>query len=260
MSTELNGKTALVTGASRGIGLAIVRALIAAGATVVGSSRRVSAELVESGAFTYSADLTTAEGPAELVRAALAHVGDLDIVVNCAGGGSADDLRGFFDYDDEIWRKTFDLNLFAAVRTCRSAIPSLVRRQGLVVNISSVGAHLPHTGPVPYGTAKAALTAYGKALAEEVAAQGVRVVTVTPGLTRTPTWTAADGLGATLAAQQGISQAELLAALPALSGSSSGRFVEPEEVAALVCFLASSAVPSMTGQEYLIDGGAIKTV
>lgn len=257
---QLAGKTAIVTGASRGIGLAIVRALADAGARVVGSARTATRELADRASVVVTADLTTPDGPAELVQTALERVGDIDILVNCAGGGSPDDLRDFFGYDDEIWRKTFALNLYAAVRTCRAAIPSLIRRGGVIVNISSVGAHLPQTGPAPYGAAKAALTAYSKALAEEVARDGVRVVTITPGLTRTPMWTSADGMGAQLAAAQGITLPELLDALPGNAGSSTGRFVEPEEVGALTAFLVSAAAPSMTGQEYIIDGGAIKTV
>ena len=255
----LNGKTALVTGASRGIGLAIARALVAAGARVVGAARTSSADLISSGAHSIRVDLTTPDGAADLVHAAIADLGDLDIVVNCAGGGNADDLRGFFDYDDEIWRRTLEVNLFAAVRTCRAAMPSLARRQGVVVNISSAGARLPHSGPVPYSAAKAALTAYGKALGEEVAPQGVRVVTVSPGLTRTSVWTAPDGIGARIAAAQGIPHDRFLESLPALSGINTGRFIEPEEVAAFVVFLVSGAAPSLTGHEYLIDGGEIKT-
>jgi NAD(P)-dependent dehydrogenase (short-subunit alcohol dehydrogenase family) len=118
---------------------------------------------------------------------------------------------------------------------------------------------MPHTGPVPYTTAKAALTAYGKSLAEECGPHGVRVVTVTPGPTRTSVWTDPDGVGAALAAAQGVSHSDLLAGMAAASGIQSGRLVEPEQVASLVAYLASPRAISMTGQDYLIDGGAIKT-
>jgi NAD(P)-dependent dehydrogenase (short-subunit alcohol dehydrogenase family) len=259
MDLQLAGKIALVTGASRGIGLAITRALVAEGVTVIGAARAVSPELAGSGAYGITADLATKNGPPELVHAALDRHGEIDILVNNVGGGDAADLRPFFDYDDDLWQKAFELNLFSAVRTCRAAMPSLIRRRGLVVNISSVGARMPHTGPVPYTTAKAALTAYGKSLAEEWGPHGVRVVTVTPGPTRTSVWTDPDGVGAALAAAQGVSHSDLLAGMAAASGIQSGRLVEPEQVASLVAYLASPRAISMTGQDYLIDGGAIKT-
>lgn len=260
MDLQLSGKTALVTGASRGIGLAIVRALIAEGATVVGSARTVSTELADSGAYAITADLATPDGPAQLVHSAIDQHGDIDLLVNNVGGGDASGLRDFFGYDDDLWQQVFDLNFFSAVRACRAAMPSVIRRHGLVVNISSVGARLPHDGPVPYTTAKAALTAFGKALAEEFGDQGVRVVTVSPGPTRTSLWTDPDGFGGALAAAQGVPHADLVAGLAAASGIRSGRLVEPEQVAALVAYLASPLAASMTGQDYLVDGGAIKTV
>jgi len=259
MDLHLAGKTALVTGASRGIGLAIVRALIAEGATVVGSARTVSAELADSGAHTITADLGTPAGPPDLVREVLDRHGDIDILVNNVGGGEASDLQAFFDYDDALWQRVFDLNFFSAVRACRAAISSVVRRNGLIVNISSIGARVPHTGPVPYTTAKAALNAYGKALAEEYGDQGVRVVTVSPGPTRTPLWTDPHGVGGAIAAAQGVSHDELIAGLASTSGIRSGRLVEPEEIASLVAYLASPLAASMTGHDYVVDGGAVKT-
>jgi NAD(P)-dependent dehydrogenase (short-subunit alcohol dehydrogenase family) len=260
MDLHLAGKLALVTGASRGIGLAITRSLITEGATVVGSARTVSTELADSGAHVVTADLATPAGPAEVVRSVLDRHGDIDILVNNVGGGDPTDLRAFFDYDDALWQKTFDLNFFSAVRICRAAMSSVVRRQGVILNISSVGARMPQSGPVPYTTAKAALTAFGKALAEEYGAEGVRVATVTPGPTRTSLWTDPDGFGGAVAAAQGISHADLLAGLAAASGIRSGQLIEPEQVASLVAYLASPLAASMTGQEYLVDGGAIKTV
>jgi NAD(P)-dependent dehydrogenase (short-subunit alcohol dehydrogenase family) len=177
--------------------------------------------------------------------------------VNNVGGGDAADLRDFNDYDDAVWLKTFDLNFFSAVRACRAALPSLLRRRGVVVNISSIGARLPHEGPVPYNVAKAALTAFGAALNEEYAGRGVRAVTVSPGATRTPVWTAPDGFGAIVAAAQGISQDELLAGLA--RGSSTGELVEPEHVASLVAYLASPLAASAAGHDYVVDGGTLKT-
>jgi NAD(P)-dependent dehydrogenase (short-subunit alcohol dehydrogenase family) len=259
MDLQLTGKLALVTGASRGIGLAVARALAAEGATVVGAARTVSDELTDTGAHAVVADLARPDSPAALVRSAVEKHGDIDILVNNAGGGDVDDLRDFADYEDDVWQRMFDLNFFATVRACRAAMPSLLRRRGLVVNISSIGARMPHTGPVPYTTAKAALNAFGKALAEEYGDRGVRVATVSPGPTRTSLWTDPNGFGGAVAAAQGVSHADLLAGLAASSGIRSGQLVEPEQVASLVAYLASPLAASMTGHDYVVDGGAIKT-
>ncbi|GAA2808543.1 SDR family NAD(P)-dependent oxidoreductase [Crossiella cryophila] len=261
MDMQLSGKTALVTGASRGIGLAIVTTLIGEGMRVVAGSRTVSPELAASGAVAIPVDLSAADGPARLVEGALAELGEIDLVVNNVGGGDSDggQTGGFATFDDELWQRLFELNFFSAVRTTRAALPSLLRRKGVIVNISSNGARMPHAGPMPYTTAKAALTAFGKALAEEVTPLGVRVNTISPGPVRTSMWEAPDGYGADLARSLGVPHAQFLAQLPAGLGLTTGRFVEPEEVAALVGYLASPLAGSITGTDHLIDGGAIKT-
>jgi NAD(P)-dependent dehydrogenase (short-subunit alcohol dehydrogenase family) len=263
MDSRLSGHTALVTGASRGIGLATVAALAAEGVRVVAAARTVTPELKETGAIAVPVDLATPDGPARLVDQALAELGgDLDVLVNNVGGGDggAEGVKGILGFTDDDWRSLFDVNFFAAVRTTRAALPSLLRSRGAIVNISSNGARMPHLGPVPYTTAKAALTAFGKALAEEFGPQGVRVNTVSPGAVRTAMWEAPDGYGAGLAGALGVSQEELMAALPAQLGMATGRLVEPAEVAALVTYLASPLAASVHGADLVIDGGAIKAV
>lgn len=134
-----------------------------------------------------------------------------------------------------------------------------LRQRGTIVNISSNSARMPHTGPMPYTTAKAAVTAFGKALAEEVGPLGVRVNTISPGPVRTSLWESPEGYGAELARSMGVSHAQLLEQLPTALGLTTGRFVEPAEIAALVGYLASPLAGSITGVDHLVDGGAIKT-
>lgn len=261
MDVQLAGKTALVTGASRGIGLAIVTMLLEEGMRVIAGSRTVPPELAESGAIAMQVDLSAAEGPLQLVERALTELGEIDLLVNNVGGGDSGGLQtgGFATFEDEQWRQMFELNFFSAVRTTRGALPSLARRKGAIVNISSNGARIPHAGPMPYTTAKAALTAFGKALTEEVGPLGVRVNTISPGPVRTSLWESPEGYGAELARSMGVPHAQLLAQLPAGAGVTTGRFVEPEEVAAIVGYLASPLAGSITGADYIIDGGQIKT-
>ncbi|MDO5681712.1 MAG: SDR family oxidoreductase [Propionibacteriaceae bacterium] len=251
MDLGLAGRTALVTGASRGIGLAVVEALIAEGVRVVGAARRPSAELIAAGAHPVAVDLRDPDGPAALVEAAVTHLGGLDVVVNNAGGGDLT-LDGFADLDDATWTQTFDLNLFAAIRTTRAALPSLLERQGVVLNVSSIGAWKPEGPPLAYNVAKAALKAFGRGLATELGPAGVRVLTVTPGPTRTAMW----GLMAELT---GLPEQAILAGLPEQMGIVTGRVTEPEEVAALITFLASPRAGNITGSDHLVDGGAIRS-
>jgi NAD(P)-dependent dehydrogenase (short-subunit alcohol dehydrogenase family) len=260
MDLRLTGKTAVVTGASKGIGLATVEALTAEGVRVVAAARTITPALKETGAITVAADLAAPDAPARLIETAIAELGGIDVLVNNVGGGDGDgSVGGFLSFDDAAWQGTYELNLFTAVRTTRAALPSLLERSGAIVNVSSNGARLPHAGPTPYTTAKAALTAFGKALAEEFGPRGVRVNTVSPGVTRTALWEAPDGYGASLAGALGVSHEDLLAGLPGTTGMVTGRLVEPAEVAALIAYLASPLAGSTTGTDHLIDGGAVKT-
>ncbi|MDL4773709.1 SDR family oxidoreductase [Actinomadura xylanilytica] len=259
MDLCLNGRTAVVTGASKGIGLATVAALTGEGMRVVAAARTVTPELAATGAVALPIDLGTEDGPARLIEAATAELGDLDLLVNNVGGGDGGGVGGFLTFGDEHWETIYGLNLFSAVRATRAALPGLLRRKGAIVNVSSNGARMPHAGPVPYTTAKAALTAFGKALAEEFGPQGVRVNTVSPGPVRTAMWEASDGYGAELAASMGIDRALLVNGLPAAMGMLTARLVEPDEVAALIAYLASPLAASTTGADHVIDGGAIKT-
>lgn len=255
MDLHLAGKTAVVTGASKGIGLAITARLQAEGVRVMGASRTVTAELAELGVPTVCVDLASAEGPVRLATSALATLEGVDVLVNNVGGSER--FVPFLEVSDDDWREAFDLNFFSAVRLCRALLPNLVERHGVIVNVSSGSARIPG-GPVDYSAAKAALTNLGKMLAEEFSGT-VRVNTVSPGVTRTRVW-AGDGVGAQLAQAAGVDQETFLASLPAATGTTTGRLVEPAEIASLVAWLASDLAASVTGRDYLVDGGAVKTV
>ncbi|MFE9368769.1 oxidoreductase [Streptomyces sp. NPDC006711] len=260
MHLNLASKTAVVTGASRGIGLATVRSLTEEGVRVVGAARTITPELEQTGAYAVSADLSTAEGVAHLMDRALAELGGIDLLVNNVGAGDDVEPVGFLDTDDAQWARIFDLNLLSTVRASRAALPSLVERRGAIVNVSSVNSRLPAAGPVAYSAAKAALAALGKSLAEEFGPQGVRVNTVSPGVVRTAIWEDPDGFGGRVAAGAGAEHAAFLQRLPEAFGITTGRITEPQEVAALITFLLSDVAGNISGADYVIDGGTIKTL
>ncbi|MGG2461846.1 oxidoreductase [Streptomyces sp. RGM 3693] len=260
MQLNLTDKTAVVTGASRGIGLATVRALIDEGVRVVGAARTITPELKEAGAFAVSADLSTVDGVAALMDSAFAELGGIDLLVNNVGAGDAVELAGFLDTDDAQWGAVFDLNLLSAVRASRAALPSLIERRGAIVNVSSINSRLPAAGPVAYSAAKAALAALGKSLAEEFGPQGVRINTVSPGIVRTALWEDPEGFGGKVAASAGAEHAAFLQQIPEAFGITSGRITEPREVAALITFLLSDVAGNITGADYVIDGGTVKTL
>ncbi|GAA1960942.1 SDR family oxidoreductase [Kitasatospora viridis] len=261
MDLGITGKTALVTGASRGIGLAIAQTLAAEGVRVVGAARTVTPELAKVAAAAVPVDLSTREGARSVVEQAISAVGGIDFLVNNVGAGDPSGLSvaGFLDVDDEQWQTIFGLNLFSPVWTTKAALPSIVERKGAIVNISSINGRVPTGSPVGYAEAKAALTQFGKRLSEELGPLGVRVNTVSPGITTSPLWTDPNGFGGKVAEAAGIGHADLLAALPAQVGIATGRLGTPEQVADLVAFLLSERAAGIHGHDHVIDGGTIKT-
>ena len=187
MDLGLTGKRALVTGASKGIGLAITSALVAEGAHVVAGSRSVSdglRELIGGGQVRQvSVDLSTADGPAELVASALED-GPLDVLVNNVGAVTPR-LDGFLSVTDDQWLQSLTLGFMAAVRTTRAALPSMLEAsQGTIINTCSVNAFLPDPAVIDYSAAKAALANFSKALSKEVGPHGIRVNTSAPARSR----------------------------------------------------------------------------
>ena len=267
MDLQLSGQIAIVTGASKGIGLATVRTLLDEGARVVAASRTSTPELeaLEGELVHVRADLVEPDAPTEVVARAVEAFGGLDVLVNNVGGappGTTLPRVSFFDATDAEWRSMFELNLFSAVRMTRAALPLLLERGGgAIVNVSSGNGRRPFPGNVDYSAAKAALTNLGKALSEEFAPQGVRVNTVSPGPVRTPWWTDEDGVGDVIAAMAGADRDGVLTAVvPEMMQLTTGRMAEPEEIADVIALLASPRSASTTGAEVVVDSGFAKQV
>jgi NAD(P)-dependent dehydrogenase (short-subunit alcohol dehydrogenase family) len=261
MDLVLSGKNALVTGASKGIGLAVTRALVAEGVFAVTGARSSSPalrELAEAGHVReIQVDLASAAGPARLVDAALEH-GALDIVVNNVGAVTPR-LGGFLSITDDEWLDSFNLTFFAAVRTIRAALPAMVAEgRGTIVNNCSVNAFLPDPGVMDYSAAKAALANFSKSLSKEVGPSGIRVNTVSPGPVSTDLWLGDHGVAAAVAGAQGGDAGEV--ARQQASHAATGRFTTPEEVADLVVLLASERAANVTGSDFVIDGGLVTTL
>lgn len=262
MRLDLAGRTAVVTGGSRGIGLEVVRALVSEGMTVAAGALDGSPELREladeSDVLIVLDDLTTASGCQALVDQAVARYGGIDLLVNNVGGVRPR-TQGFVEVTDADWQWAFDVNLFSAVRASRAAVPHLIRRApSSIVTICSVNAALPDPGVIDYSAAKAALRSLCKSLSKELGPAGVRVNTISPGPVETALWLGPGGVAETVGRARGTDAADVRAA--AVSGTPTGRFTRPAEVAQLVLLLASETAGNITGADVLIDGGMVQTV
>jgi NAD(P)-dependent dehydrogenase (short-subunit alcohol dehydrogenase family) len=261
MDLGLSGRRAIVTGASKGIGLAVTQTLVAEGVYVVAASRGTSEELMELGTTglvrEFPVDLSSDSGPESLVAAALED-GAVDILINNAGSVTPR-LNGFSAITDAQWSATLTLTLMAAVRTCRAVVPQMVANgHGVIVNNASVNATLPDPVVMDYGAAKAALVNFSKALSKEHGPQGIRVNTVSPGPVSTALWLGSSGVAATLGTEHDVDP-DVIAA-QAVTGTATGRFTTPQEVADLIVYLASDRSGNVTGADFIIDGGLIQTI
>ncbi len=253
---DLAGKRALITSGTRGAGRATVELFRQLGASVLTTARHATSDM-DTNEF-IAADLSHAEGCAAVAEAVRERLGGTDIIVHMLGGSSAP-AGGFEALDDAQWQAEIDLNLMPAVRLDRALVPAMVARGfGVVIHVTSIQRELPlPEATTAYAAAKAALSTYSKSLSKQVAPAGVRVVRVSPGWIETE---ASVALAKRLAAKHGGDIAagrEMI--MQSLGGVPIGRPSQPEEIASLVAFLASDRARTITGTEYVIDGGTVPT-
>lgn len=262
MDLELTGKIVVVTGASKGIGLAIVRAFVREGANVVAGARSIGGLDGIPGVTAVAVDLSAPDAPATLVNRAVEKHGRLDVLVNNVGGVRIR-LSGFLGTSDEEFAWSMNINFFSALRATRAAVTQMLNNGGgNIVNVVSVNALFqPDAGTIDYGAAKAALLNLNKTLAQEFGSKGIRVNAVSPGPVATDLWLGENGVSHVVAKAMGTDPDTARdKVIASIGGLATGRFTSPEEVADLVCMLASARAGNITGANFVIDGGLLKTL
>ena len=261
MDLNLAGKVAVVTGAGKGIGKAVTMALADEGALVVAGSLTTGALDGIKGVTPVAVDLADPSGPAQLIQRATGEYGHLDVLVNNVGAVRMR-TEGFFGTSDEDFAWAMQMNFFIALRASRAALTAMVDKgSGAIVNVASVNAFFqPDAATIDYGAAKAALVNLTKTLSQEFGPRGIRVNAVSPGPVSTDLWLGEHGVAETVAKATGVdADTARKTIIAGIGGFATGRFTTPEEVATLITFLASDRAANITGVNYLIDGGLIKT-
>jgi 3-oxoacyl-[acyl-carrier protein] reductase len=249
MDLGLEGKACLVTGSTGGIGLETAKLLVGEGARVATSGRSGAPGAGE--ALHIRADLSEPAAPGRVVEEAAAALGRLDVLVNNAG--FAVQAR-FEEVSDAEWDAMWNLNVMGYVRTIRAALPHLRASRGAIVNVSSTAGKRPSGGMPHYSVTKAAVLSLSRLVADLYAGDGIRCNAVTPGPTATEAWLGEGGL----ADQQGGEREQVLAKVGA--GRPLGRLAQPEEIAAVIAFLASERASYVTGAAWSADGGTVPII
>ena len=247
MDLGLREKVCVVTGSTGGIGLETARLLREEGATIVTSGRGEDG----IGDLHLAADLSHPGEPERLIAAALERFGRLDCLVNNVGWA---EIHTWDVLDDELWERSWQINVMSAVRAIRAALPAMKERGGgAIVNVSSTAGKRPSGSMPEYSVSKAALLSLSRLVADLFAKDGIRCNAVTPGPTATAAWLGDGGL----ADQQGWRE-EVLAKVGA--GRPLGRLAEPHEIAAVIVFLLSEQASYVTGAAWSVDGGTVPII
>jgi NAD(P)-dependent dehydrogenase (short-subunit alcohol dehydrogenase family) len=256
MDLGLRDRTCLVTGSTAGIGLETARLLAAEGAHVIVTGRdpeRVERARHEAGAAAgIAADLSTAAGVAQLIEAA----GTVDCLVNNVGEAYQ---VAFEDVTDEQWEAMWQLNVMSYIRCIRAVVPAMrAAGHGVIVNVSSTAGKRPSTGMPNYSVTKAAVLSLSRLVADLYAKDGIRCNAVAPGPTATGAWLDEGGLADQQAARSNNTRVQVLETVG--KGRPLGRLAEPEEIAAVICFLCSERSSYVTGSAWSADGGTVPII
>jgi len=246
----LRDTTCVVTGSTGGIGLAVVRLLVAEGARVVTTGRGDAPGVGE--ALHVRVDLAQAGEPERLI----AEAGEIDVLVNNVGVAYQ---RTFEEVTDEQWDELWQLNVMSYVRAIRAVLPQMKeRRGGVIVNVSSTAGKRPSASMPDYSVTKAAVLSLSRLIADVYAKDGIRCNAVTPGPTATEAWLGEGGLADQQAERSGKTRDDVLAAVGA--GRPLGRLAEPDEIASVIAFLCSPRSSYVTGAAWSADGGTVPII
>ena len=246
MELGLEGKACIVTGASRGIGLATSRMLAEEGASVLPVSRGEG----------FQVDVTEPDAGERVVAECVERFGRVDVLVNNAGTSR---VRPLDELTDDDWREQWELHVMAPLRAMKAAAPRMAEQgAGRIVNVCSSAGKRPSLTNAAYSVTKAAELSLSRVFADSYAEDGVLVNAVAPGAVETPLWTGEGGLADQVAERRGVSAEDAIAAqrekIPL------GRFGTAEEIAAVVVFLCSERASNVTGAAWSVDGGSVPII